>query len=105
MRDSSSRPSPLGYFLKERRRRIDPATTVVGARPRLPNRVGRRVTQEEIAEAIDVSRVWYALLESGKATGTSLRLLDRLAVAFGLSPSERVTLFSSATSGAPKLAA
>jgi DNA-binding XRE family transcriptional regulator len=98
MIDSSSRLSPLASFLKERRRLIDPATTVVGVSRRRPDRVGRRVTQEEIAEAIDVSRVWYALLESGKATRTSLGLLDRLAVAFGLSPSQRVMLFYSATS-------
>jgi len=51
------------------------------------------VTQEEVAEAVGVSRVWYAMLESGAALNASPRLLRRLADALSLSDSHREVLF------------
>jgi transcriptional regulator with XRE-family HTH domain len=52
------------------------------------------VTQEEIAEAVGVSRNWYRRLESGASVRASTKLLDRLAHALALTPDERMTLFT-----------
>lgn len=51
------------------------------------------MTQEEIAEAVGVSRGWYRMLESGASVRASPQLLDRLAQALGLTMAERTTLF------------
>jgi transcriptional regulator with XRE-family HTH domain len=82
-----------GAFLKEQRRRIPRDASFLGRYARLPARHGKFVTQEELAEAIGVSRVWYAMLESGTALKTSSRLLARLAEALGLSDEGRQVLF------------
>jgi transcriptional regulator with XRE-family HTH domain len=66
----------------------------LGLSKRLPNRCGRRVTQEEIAEVVGVSRNWYRRLESGEAVRASTKLLERLANAFAFSPEERLELFA-----------
>ena len=83
----------MGAFLKGHRRLISRDATSLGPYPRLPVRHGKGVTQEEIAEAIGVSRVWYAMLESGAALHTSPRLLGRLADALALSDASREALF------------
>jgi transcriptional regulator with XRE-family HTH domain len=82
-----------GAFLKEQRRRIPRDAPSLGPYLRLPVRRGKAVTQEELAEAIGVSRVWYAMLESGAALNTSPRLLARLADALNLSAERRNVLF------------
>jgi len=82
-----------GSFLKQRRTSLDPDARALGSHRRLATRYGKRVTQEEVAEAVGVSRVWYATLESGAAVPTSPRLLDGLAGALMLNQSERTTLF------------
>jgi transcriptional regulator with XRE-family HTH domain len=82
-----------GAFLKEQRRRIPRDALALGRYIRLPARRGKAVTQEELAEAIGVSRVWYAMLESGAALRTSPRLLARLADALDLSDESRTVLF------------
>jgi transcriptional regulator with XRE-family HTH domain len=51
------------------------------------------VTQGELAEAIGVSREWYAVLESVARTRTSTALLSRLADALMVTPDERARLF------------
>jgi predicted ATPase/DNA-binding XRE family transcriptional regulator len=91
----------VGAFLKEHRRRIPRDTPSLGSYLRVPSRRGKAVTQEELAEAIGVSRVWYAMLESGKAVSTSQRLLARLVEALHLSAENRKALFNLAL---PKLA-
>jgi transcriptional regulator with XRE-family HTH domain len=91
----------MGTFLKEHRRLIFRDATSLGSYPRLPVRHGKGVTQEEIAEAIGVSRVWYAMLESGAALHTSPRLLARLADALALPDESREALFRL---GLPELA-
>jgi transcriptional regulator with XRE-family HTH domain len=91
----------MGAFLKEHRRLISRGASALGAHPRLPVRHGKGVTQEEIAEAIGVSRVWYAMLESGAALHTSPRLLARLAGALALPDEGREALFRL---GLPELA-
>jgi DNA-binding XRE family transcriptional regulator len=83
----------LGTFLLQRRRRVDAGAARIGPLPRRPERIGRRVTQEEIAEAVEVTREWYAMIEAGAAVRPSTSLLARLATVFELSTDERLTLF------------
>jgi DNA-binding XRE family transcriptional regulator len=80
-------------FLTQLRRRIDPATKVLGGYERLHSRVGRPVTQEELAEAVGVSRGWYARLESGKQAQPSISMLHRIAEALKATQAERAILF------------
>jgi len=87
-------PSPdLRTFLKQLRKRVEPGTEKLGAYKRLSQKRGRSVSQEELAEAIGVSRGWYAMLESGASVQPSVPLLNRLADALDASPGERNTLF------------
>jgi transcriptional regulator with XRE-family HTH domain len=83
----------FGALLRRLRARVDPAADALGPYARFPRRRGRPVTQEEVAEAIGVSRVWYAMLESSATTRASPPLLDRLAIALMATPEERVLLF------------
>jgi transcriptional regulator with XRE-family HTH domain len=94
-------PSELGVFLKSLRQRLDPNVRDLGSYARLPGRRGRRVTQEELAEAIGVNREWYAMLECGAATRVSTSLLGRLADALMVTPEERARLFQA---GVPEFA-
>jgi transcriptional regulator with XRE-family HTH domain len=87
---------PLKDFLRERRQRLDPSLRTLGDRPRIPARLGRPVTQEEMAEAVGISRVWYAMLESGATNRTSARVLDRIAAVLMLDPLERANLLHQA---------
>ncbi len=80
-------------FLKAHRRGIPPESPALGSWERLPVRRGRRVSQEELAEAVGVSRNWYRRLESGEALRPSTKLLDRLAGVFALAPEQRTRLF------------
>ena len=88
-----SRPT-IGAFLKENRRLIPREATALGSLARHPARHGKPVNQEEIAEVIGVTRVWYAMLESGAALHASPGLLARLADALSLSGDCRQELFS-----------
>ena len=88
------RNEKLCRLLKALRRRLDPHTARLGAHERVNTRKGRRVSQEEIAEAVGVSRGWYVSLESGKPIRPSVSLLDRLAAALNATPPERLMLFS-----------
>ncbi len=83
----------FGLLLRAWRSRLGNAATTLGCYSRLPCRLGRRVTQEELAEAVGVSRSWYKMLESGVPVRTSLRLLASLSDALMLSPSEKAHLF------------
>ena len=83
----------LGVFLKALRLRIDRQADRLGPYRRLPSRRGRIASQEEIAEAVEVSRGWYSLLESGAEIRASTRLLARIAEVLGLSEDERAELF------------
>jgi transcriptional regulator with XRE-family HTH domain len=75
------------------RRRIPAGSETIGPNKRLPARRGRPITQEEIAEAVGVSRNWYRRLETDGGVRASTKLLARLAEAFVLTPDERGTLF------------
>ena len=82
----------FGAYVKERRQLLPAQTSDLGSYPRLPQRVGRRVTQEEFAEAIGTSRAWYAMIECGTAVTISPRLLERIADALHLPGDERMVL-------------
>jgi transcriptional regulator with XRE-family HTH domain len=84
----------LGAFLRAHRQRIPPETTALGLSNRMPSRRGRRVTQEEIAEEVGVSRGWYRMLESGARVRTSMQLLERLSDALMLTCDDRIRLFA-----------
>jgi len=84
----------LRSFLKTLRRRLDPNTEILGEYERINSRLGRRISQEEIAEAVGVSRGWYVSLESGAPIRPSLDLLHRIAGALNATPHERAMLFS-----------
>ena len=84
----------LTNFLRQRRLQIDPNTMALGSYTRLPCRRGRPVTQEEMAECLGVSRVWYAKIECDSTVRTSLGLLDRLASTLMVTPEDRTTLFN-----------
>jgi transcriptional regulator with XRE-family HTH domain len=89
----TERRDDIRSFLKALRGRLHPDTKTLGAHERLNSRRGRAVTQEELAEAVGVTRGWYALLESGAAIQPSVAMLDRLAAALKTTPDERTTLF------------
>jgi len=91
--DRAERQSSVSDLLRVLRGRIPPESTTLGPYKRLPVRCGRRVTQEEIAEVVGVTRGWYRLLESGTTVRASMKLLDRLANALTLTPEERIGLF------------
>jgi transcriptional regulator with XRE-family HTH domain len=55
-------------------------------------RVGKRVTQEELAEHLEISRGWYARFEAGAPAAFSLPLLSRLGDILLLSEPERAEL-------------
>lgn len=82
----------FGQILRGARRAIPVDAASVGKMARHPARVGKPVSQEEIAEAVGVSRVWYALLESGRATRASIRLLERLCEALMLDENQSLRL-------------
>src|ERR1700726_1109935 len=90
---SANLRSDLALFLKFLRQRVDPDVRDLGPNARRPARLGKRVTQEELAEAIGVSREWYAMLEAAGTTRTSTGLVDRLAGALAVTPEERARLF------------
>jgi DNA-binding XRE family transcriptional regulator len=87
---------PLNRLLKQLRLRIRPEAATIGNLSRLPRRQGRRVTQEELAECLGVSRTWYASLESRTNARASFELLVRLAEVLALTPLERGVLLVSA---------
>jgi DNA-binding XRE family transcriptional regulator len=84
----------VSCLLRVLRGRVPPESTTLGPYKRLPVRCGRRVTQEEIAEVVGVTRGWYRLLESGTTVRASMKLLDRLATALTFTPEERIALFT-----------
>jgi transcriptional regulator with XRE-family HTH domain len=83
----------LAGFLKRARRRIHSETRSLGQNLRFPSRLGKAVTQEEVAEAVGISRNWYQMLETKQGLRVSPTLLGRIADVLMLSASERVAIF------------
>lgn len=86
----------FGAILRKQRQRLDPQMTSLGDFARRPDRVGKTVTQDELAEAVGVTRVWYAKLERRVDVKASARLVSRLADVFMLDDAERNALFHAA---------
>jgi len=87
--------------LREARKQIHPETTALGAFQRLTSRIGKPVTQEEVAEAADITRVWYAMLERGARIDVSTALLGRLADVLILGKADRSALYAAGVPGLP----
>ena len=83
----------LRSLIRGLRYRLEPSTARLGEHERLGSRRGKAVSQEELAEAIGVSRGWYAMLERGEPVQPSISMLSRLASALNASRDERCTLF------------
>jgi transcriptional regulator with XRE-family HTH domain len=82
----------LGEFIKSCRLRVDRGSLSLGMCPRLPSRVGKAATQEEVAEAAGISRVWYAMIEGNRHVSVSARVLQRIAEVLMLDAIERDAL-------------
>jgi len=67
--------------IKQRRHAIPPEAPIIGEYKRRPQRIGRPVTQEELAEALGITREWYCNLENGKCADASPELIKKIAVA------------------------
>lgn len=87
------RPCRFARVLRDARLAIPPEAASLGNVLRLPCRVGKAVSQEEVAEAVGISRVWYVRLETGRSVSTSVALLERLANALMLNDTQRAELF------------
>ena len=87
------RPCRFARVLRDARLAIPPEAVSLGNVLRLPCRVGKAVSQEEVAEAVGISRVWYVRLETGRSVRTSVALLERLANALMLNDTQRAELF------------
>ena len=88
----------FGKFLRQQRLGLNRGASRLGSYERLPARIGRAITQEEVAEAVGGSRNWYALLELD-ARRTSATLANRLADVFNLEGTEKLKLVSLAVPG------
>jgi transcriptional regulator with XRE-family HTH domain len=69
----------------------------MGPYPRVPERIGRHVTQEEFAEVIGVSREWYSRLENGMIPRASAQLVQRIALALELDDVQRLEVIGYGT--------
>jgi transcriptional regulator with XRE-family HTH domain len=80
----------LAQFLRSRRARVRPEDVGLpaGARRRTPG-----LRREEVARLADVGVSWYTWLEQGRDIHVSEPLLERLARALRLTPTERAHLF------------
>lgn len=76
----------LGDFLRTRRERVPPA-------PSARRRRAKGLLREEVAERAGVSLTWYTWLEQARPTNPSARVLEGLAQALQLAPTERAHLF------------
>lgn len=88
MTETSSTPTPLGAFLRDRRARMDPASFGFGGRRRTPG-----LRREEVAQRANISPTWYTWLEQGRGGAPSADVVDRLAKGLMLTASEREHLF------------
>src|SRR5882724_5707768 len=79
----------LGTYLRDRRRRLDPAAFGFA--------VGRRRTpglrREEVAQRANISPTWYTWLEQGRGGAPSADVLNRIAGALMLTDIEREHVF------------
>jgi len=76
----------LGAFLRRMRERASPQSLglAVSRRRRAPG-----LLREEVAQAAGISATWYTWLEQGRRVRASVEVLDALARALSLDPTER----------------
>ncbi|HYZ17632.1 MAG TPA: helix-turn-helix transcriptional regulator [Candidatus Acidoferrum sp.] len=86
-------PERLSALLKRCRARIRPERPSLGPYLRPPKRIGKAVTQEDIAEAVGITRQWYERLENDRAARVSSIVLGRIADALMMDSAERSALF------------
>lgn len=82
----------LARLVRSWRERLDPRE-IPGLLVGSPRRKKSRVSQEDMAQLIGVSSVWYGKLERGERLHYSDDFLDRAAIALRLNDDERMTLY------------
>ena len=92
LEDDNDKPRRFSELLRRYRLGIPVEAKALGNFRRLPNRVGKIVSQEEFAEAIGVSRCWYGMLEAGRPIRPSIALLERICDALMLDEPNRLQL-------------
>jgi DNA-binding XRE family transcriptional regulator len=92
LEDDNERLHRFGQFLRRCRLAIPVESKSLGNFVRLPNRIGKIVSQEEFAEAIGVSRCWYGMLEAGRRVRPSISLIDRICDALMIDEPKRLQL-------------
>ncbi|MDQ0713243.1 transcriptional regulator with XRE-family HTH domain [Streptomyces luteogriseus] len=97
-RDADVRRHELAAFLRSRRERIAPEQVGLprGRRRRTPG-----LRREEVAQLSAVGVTWYTWLEQARDIQVSVQVLDALARALLLDPSERAHLFRLAGTADP----
>ncbi|MEW2806866.1 helix-turn-helix domain-containing protein [Streptomyces massasporeus] len=97
-RDADVRRHELAAFLRSRRERIAPEQVGLprGRRRRTPG-----LRREEVAQLSAVGVTWYTWLEQARDIQVSVQVLDALARALLLDPSERAHLFRLAGAADP----
>jgi len=95
---AASANTELAEFLRTRRARVKPTDVglAAGARRRTPG-----LRREEVARLADVGASWYTWLEQGRPIHASAPLLERIASALRLTPTERAHLFELAQGRPP----
>src|ERR1700676_3266956 len=84
----------LSLLLTRCRESVDRDLEFLGSKARHPNRLGKRLTQEEVAEAAGITREWYAALERGRQIRVSPVVLSRIADTLAMTDEERGILFT-----------
>ena len=96
---TKSDDNSLGNFLRDRRRRIDPASLGFPmTRRRTPG-----LRREEVALLTNVSPAWYTWIEQGRGGTPSTDVLDRLARGLRLTEAEREHLYLLAQNRPPEV--
>jgi transcriptional regulator with XRE-family HTH domain len=83
----------IGALLRRCRERFRAERASLGPYLRLTKRIGKAVTQEEVAESVGISREWYTRMEGDRPVRVSARVLARIADALMMDPAERAALF------------
>lgn len=96
-------PERRGSLLKRCRARISLERAALGPYLRLPGCIGKPVSQEEVAEAVGISRQWYSMLERDCPIRVSASVLARIADALMMDPDERAALFRLTVPGIPSI--
>ena len=89
MSDAVTHDNLLGFYLKQRRAKLDP--TAFGFSGERRRTAGLR--REEVAQRANISSTWYTWLEQGRGGAPSADVLDRIARALMLTDVEREHLF------------